>query len=144
MIETSGSISMSDHALSVDNASAASSKKFDQSRKRFQRRVAPHLPVLVVDAEGTIQHITPAARRLLEYRHDEDPLPCFFSHIHGRNMYQVMRDVADMVCYGKPRASWLLQLRTARGRWRWVKASVQNHLEGDEPSIHVAISDLQE
>ena len=53
-----------------------------------------------------------------------------------------MRDVADMVCYGKKNASWLLRLRTGRGRWRWYKAEATNHLSDTEPSIQVYLSDL--
>ncbi len=120
------------------------SKKFGLARKRFQTLVKPHAPTIVVNAEGTIQYVTPAARRLLEYRHDDELPPCFFSHVHGRNMYQVMRDVADMVCYGKPKATWLLRMRTGRGRWQWVRATVTNHLEDDVPAIQVVVNDLQE
>lgn len=98
---------------------------------------------MVLDAEGTIQHITPAARRLLEYRHDDELPPCFFSHVHGRNMYQVMRDIADMVCYGKPKASWMLRMRTGRGHWQWVRATVINQLNDDRAAIEVILSDLQ-
>lgn len=134
---------MSEPAVSL-TSSEPSSKKIIGSRKRFQDGVDTHSPAIVLDAEGTIRHITPAARRLLEYRHDEDLLPCFFSHVHGRNMYQVMRDVADMVCYGKPRASWLLRMRTGRGRWQWVRATVSNQLESDMPAIKVVVSDLQD
>lgn len=134
---------MTDDAASL-SASGTTSKKFGSSRKRFQTGSQTYPAAIVVDAEGTIRDMSPAARRLLEYRH-EDPHPaCFFSHVHARNMYQVMRDVADMVCYGKPKTTWLLQMRTGRGRWRWVRARVTNHLEDDEPAIRVLISDLQE
>lgn len=119
-------------------------KKISPFRKRFHGGLDTHSPAIILDAEGTIRHITPAARRLLEYRHDADLLPCFFSHVHGRNMYQVMRDVADMVCYGKPRASWLLRMRTGRGRWQWIRATVSNQLESEVPAIKVVVSDLQD
>lgn len=95
-----------------------------------------------MDAEGTIRHVTPAARRLLQYGPDEQVMPCFFSHVHGHNMYQVMRDVADMVCYGKPKADWLLRLRTGRNRWQWFRAKVVNQLDYDEPCIKVDVADL--
>ena len=116
------------------------SKKFAVGRKRFQ----PHVPVLAMDGEGLIQHVTPAARRLLEYGRDESIAQCFFSHVHSRNMYQVMRDVADMVCYGKPRASWLIRLKTGRGRWSWFRASVTNRLSDEQGEIESRLSDLQE
>lgn len=125
-------------------AHTLSQKKFDAAWKRFQIPVAPHVPALILDAEGTIQHLTPAARRLLEYRQNQPIEGCFFSHVHGRNLYQVMRDVADMVCYGKAQASWLLRLRTGQGRWQWFKAVVHNHLQGAEQAITIVLRDLNE
>ncbi len=122
----------------------SSPKKIVDDRKRFQALATTHLPALILDAEGTIQYVTPAARRLLEYGHDDPISPCFFSHVHGRNMYQVMRDVADMVCYGKLKAGWLLRMRTGRGRWQWFRTTVTNRLDADNPAIKVVVHDLQE
>jgi PAS domain-containing protein len=99
---------------------------------------------MILDAEGTIRYITPAARRLLQYGPEEPLMPCFFSHIHGQNIYQVMRDIADMVCYGKPRAGWFLRIRTGRGGWQWFRTTVTNQLNCDVPSIKVVVSDLRE
>lgn len=120
------------------------SKNFPATWKRFQPVLAPHVSALVLDAEGTIRHLTPAARRMLEYRYDQDIDACFFGLVHGRNLYQVMRDVADMVCYGKAQASWLLRLRTGQGRWQWFKATVKNHLNQPEASIVINLRDLHE
>lgn len=118
--------------------------KFTAIRKRFREPVSPHTPALLLGADGTVQHITPAARHLLEYKADQQIESCFFSHVHGRNLYQVMRDVADMVCYGKASASWLLRLRTGQGRWRWYKASVKNQLNLGEGTILVNLRDLHD
>ena len=115
-------------------------KKIEPRRKRFQER--NHLPALVLDGEGTIRHLSAAARQMLEYGREDHVPPSFFSHVHGRNIYQVMRDVADMVCYGKPRASWLLRLRTGRGRWQWFRASVTPELSDGALSIHIVLTDL--
>lgn len=120
------------------------SKKFASTRKRFQDVLTPHLPTLVLDAEGNVQHLTPAARRMLEYRADQQVAPCFFSHVHGRNLYQVMRDVADMVCYGKSQATWLLRLRTGQGRWQWYKVNVKNELNRPSSAITLTLRDLHE
>lgn len=120
--------------------SAATRDAVAQHRKRFQDHVKTHAPALYLTADGTIRHITSSARQLLEYRTSEGMEPCFFTHVHGKNLYQVMRDVADMVCYGKSQASWLLRLRTGQGRWRWYKASVRNRLE-DESRIEVHLDD---
>lgn len=79
---------------------------------------------------------------MLEYAPDDHVPPSFFSHVHGRNLYQVMRDVANIVCYGKPRARWLLRLRTGRGRWQWFRASITPEMSGGELSIHVSLTEL--
>lgn len=115
---------------------------FSDFRKRFQHSVAPHAPALILDGEGTVQHLTEAARRLLEYAAGRSFDPCFFSHVHGRNLRQVMHDVADMVRYGKTQASWLLRLRTGKGRWRWFKATAACQPEAAETAIVVYLRDL--
>lgn len=123
---------------------SAAAKNFTLSRKRFQELVTPHTPALILDAEGSIQHATPAARQILEYKSAQPLTTCFFSHVHGKNLYQVMRDVADMVCYGKTSASWLLRLRTGQARWRWYKATVQNRLDRTESAIVITLQDLHD
>ncbi len=129
---------MPTNTLRVSSASAS----FAPPRKRFQHNVRPFAPMLVLDAEGTIQHVTMPARRLLEYDGRQHVDPCFFSHVHGKSLYQVMRDVADMVCYGKTRASWLLRMQTGAGRWRWYQATAQNDLSGADPAIVVQLKDM--
>ena len=123
---------------------APPAKKFDPDRKRFQSGIDTHVPLMVLDAEGSIQHLTPAARKVLEYKLGQPVEPCFFSHVHGKNLHQVMRDVADMVCRGKAQASWLLRLRTGQGRWRWYKATVRNELMQPEATITVHLRDFHE
>ena len=112
-------------------------KKFSADRKRFQEGINPLLPVVVLDEKGTIQHLTHPARRLLEYQPHQRVEPSFFAHIHNKNLYQVMRDVADMVCYGKTKASWMMRLNTGLGRWRWYKATAHNGLT--KPTAHITI-----
>lgn len=103
------------------------------TRKRFQS--APTYVCLAPD--GTISEVGTGTRHLLEYDEHETLDPCFFTHVHQRNLYQVMRDVAEMVTLGKPRASWLVRLRTGRQRWTWVRATVQNHLSDAMQSIRI-------
>ena len=123
---------------------ALPTRRFDSNRKRFQSGLDVHLPLIVLDAAGNIQHLTPAARGLLEYKPGQSIEPCFFSHVHGKNLYQVMRDVADMVCRGKAQASWLLRLRTGQNRWRWYKATARNELMRPEATLTVHLRDFQE
>lgn len=119
--------------------SSPSSSSFfsDKFRKRFQDEIPPHVPSLTLDREGTIQEITQAARRTLEYSSDASIEPCFFSHVHYRNLRRVMQDLAHMVHQRKQRTHWLLRLRTGNGRWRWYRAAVENHLDHAEGSIRV-------
>ena len=91
---------------------------YTMRRKRFQGPLLEQ-PTLKLDEEGSILEISTTALRMLEHTQKSDALKsCFFSLVHGKNLYQVMRDVADMVCYGKSRASWLLRLETGMSRWR--------------------------
>lgn len=112
-------------------------------RKRFLNPLL-QLPTLTLDGEGTITDASPSALRLLEHRSRDGLGPSFFSHVHGKNLYQVMRDVADMVCYGKAQASWLLRLRTGQGRWRWYKVTAKNHLDAPERHIQLTLRDVHE
>lgn len=117
---------------------------FWEDRKRFRSDYSALPPSVVLGADGMIKQVTPAACRLLRYRQDQDIKPSFFSHVHGKNLYQVMRDVADMVCYGKSAASWLLRLRTGQGDWRWFKATVKSAMNGDDGAIYIHLHDLSD
>lgn len=127
-------------SLSVSSESSSPEpQNFEDRRKRFRTERAP---LLRVDASGNVVDLTAAARHLLEYDADELLDTAFFSHVHGKNLYRVMRDVADMVCYGKEQCSWLLCLKTGRSRWRWYKAKATNRLNGAAPHIIIHLNDL--
>jgi len=100
------------------------------------------VPVLTLDREGTIQTLTRAARRALEYPDDASIEDCFFSHVHKKNMHRVMSDLANMVSRGKQRAQWLLRLRTGNERWRWYRAMVKNNLGRPENHIWIRLRPL--
>ena len=68
--------------------------------------------------------------------------PSFFHLVHPGNPYPVMRDVADMVCYGKEKASWMVRLRTGRGAWQWFKVQAHNLLDGPEAAILLHLREL--
>lgn len=102
----------------------------------------PHVPLLLLDEEGMIQTATRAARGILEYPSDGSIEPCFFSHVHGRNLRRVMRDLAHMVCQRMHRARWLLRLRTGKGRWRWYRAEVESQLDRPDGRIQVRLHPL--
>ena len=100
-------------------------KKFTLDWKRFQEHEEA---ILVLDASGQIQALTPEARRLLDYRPEQAVPPSFFAHVHTKGLYRVIRDVAEMTFHGRQKASWRVQLRTGQGRWRWIDATVRNRL----------------
>lgn len=102
----------------------------------------PYVPVLGLDRDATIQHANEAVRRTLEYPPDAALEPCFFSHVHGRNLRQVMRDLAHMVSHRKQRTRWLLRLRTGNGRWRWYRATARNRLDRPDALIRVHLRPL--
>ena len=118
--------------VEVGSVPSVVSTTTDEGRKRFRERMRASVPAVVLSADGMIEDVTPSALKLLEYRTGQKIERSFFAHVHGKNLYQVMRDVADMVCYGKSQATWLLRLRTGKGRWRWYRATVKNLLDDDD------------
>jgi PAS domain-containing protein len=129
------------HMLRRSETAAMVAEKISADRKRFQD--GHIIPVLVVDAQANLQDASPAARSLLEYRPDQPLATSFFSMVHPKNLHQVMRDLAAMVCNGKAFASWLLRMRTGRSQWRWYRATVRNLLnEPGGAAIQIQIRDL--
>jgi PAS domain-containing protein len=100
-------------------------------------KVPPHVPMLLLSEDGTIQDLTEGARRLLEYPPDASIEPLFFSHVHGQNLRRVMQDLAQMASGRKQRARWLLRLQTGNGRWRWSRARARRILGPSERTAHV-------
>lgn len=114
------------------------------TRKRFQSEetLDPLLPMLLINTNGDIQHITPAARTLLEYPGKQPLDPCFFTHVHSRNLQQIWHDLAAMARARKQQASWLLRLRTGRGHWRWFQVRARNLIR-DRGGILLLLQPLQ-
>lgn len=123
-----------------DDAPSPDGFSFSSDWKRFRPVQDLVVPVLSIDETGTIQHASKAARRLLEYGPNATLDAYFFSHVHGKNLYRVMQDVAHMVCCGQQQASWLLRLRTGHGRWRWYRATAQNRLHESSQAILIRLA----
>lgn len=113
---------------------------FSPDWKRFRPVEDLVIPVLSIDKSGTILRASKAARRLMEYSPDATLDAYFFSHVHGKNLYRVMQDVAHMVRCGQQHASWLLRLRTGHGRWRWYRATAQNRLHKSPRDILIRLT----
>ncbi len=114
----------------------------DVNSKPAPSMVPPHVPQLALDEDGYIENLTQGARRLLEYSTDESIEPSFFSHVHGKNMRRVMRDLARMVSHRKQKARWLLRVRTGNHRWRWCRAVAKNCLDDAANSIQILLRPL--
>lgn len=102
----------------------------------------PHVPLLVLDEDGTIEDLTEGAKRILDDSSDGSVEPNFFSHVHGHNLQRVMQDLAHMVAHHKQNARWLLRLRTGAQRWRWYRAVAENHLDRPDDGIRVLLRPL--
>ncbi len=100
--------------------------------------------MLVLGGNGKIKYMTPDAQKMLEYTDDQPQRGSFFSLVHHRNLYQVMRDVSEMVCSGKQKASWALWLKTAKGHWRWFKIQVHNRLTDETASLQLVIQETHD
>lgn len=114
----------------------------DRRRARPLRDIPPHVPLIELNRKGDIERMNGGARRVLEYDSNEAVEACFFSHVHARNLWRVMRDVAYMVSQKMQRARWLVRLRTGTGRWRWYRGMVENHLYGPSTRIQVLLRPL--
>lgn len=132
-------------SVSVSGSPPAGLKSKNQvhTRKRFQHPLLG-APSMILNEEGTIEEASPAALKMLNLPASITENMSFFSLVHGKNLYQVMRDVADMVCYGKAKASWLLRMRTGEGRWRWYKVTASCRDEDSERLIHVVLKDVDD
>lgn len=114
------------------------------NRKRFQSLLPPYSPLILLDADGYIVHLTDTSRRFLEYQPEQAIDPLFVSHVHGKNLRQITRDLGSMSRLGKRQAFWLARLRTGRGRWNWYKITAENRLKGMEGVIVVRLRDLRD
>lgn len=102
----------------------------------------PHVPLLILDENGTIQEVTASAQRILCHSPESSLDPNFFTHVHGQNLRRVMQDLAYMVSRQKQRAHWLLRLRTGNRRWRWFRAIAEKHLDHSAGAVRVLLRPL--
>jgi hypothetical protein len=80
---------------------------------------------------------------LLEFDAEQQVERNFFSHVHSRNQYRVMRDVASLLLFEKNTCSWLLRMRSGRGRWLWFYASAQCEQGIDSPRIGITLEPMR-
>lgn len=114
------------------------------TRKRFRPVAPPHVPLLFLDEDGLVRHLTPTARRLLAFKEDDAIDPLFVSHVHGKNLRQISRDLDAMRRLGKQNAFWLTRIRTGRDRWAWFRIAAENRLKHQERAIVLRLRDLHD
>lgn len=117
--------------------SSRSGSTSTRNRKRFQNLHNAPQPLIFFDEQGTVVNATSAALKILRYKNTQSVTSCFFSLVHSKNLYHVMRDVADMVCHGKKQASWFLRMRLGTHEWHWFTATAYNYLSDDAGEIAV-------
>ncbi len=94
---------------------------------------------LLLDAGCNITDISASARKLIGYGPAAPIDPCFFAHIHSRNLLQVMRDLASMACNGKQRARWLVRMRNADEEWVWMRLTARKMDQTRSTGFGVAV-----
>ena len=117
-------------------------RKKDDTAGPLTAEVPSHVPMLLLNDDGTIRDLTEGARRLLEHPPNATIEPLFFSHVHGQNLWRVMQDLAQMVSGGKQRARWLLRLQTGNHRWRWYRARATRIPGSSEGTVLVLLRRL--
>lgn len=132
--------SQSDSLIPFDEQPSAGGDQ--TSLRAIPNGFSPLTPFLALDAKATLQHISPTARRALEYASDQSIDASLFSHIHSANLHRVMQDIAHMVRYHQQTASWLLRLKTGNGRYRWYRAKAHNCLRAPAEWIFVVLNAL--
>lgn len=113
-------------------------------RKRFHINFSTHLPLILLNSDGTIAHVAAATRKLLGYPPTQLIDSEFTSLVHGKNLRQVMSDIASMQRGTKRKAFWLARLRAGDNRWKWFRISVDNVEQEDERLIILRLKDLQD
>lgn len=84
--------------------------------------------IVVLDEDGTVQHISRQARELLSLETGTIAGRSFFGHVHPDHLNRVKWDLVQMVGRGKQTVTWLLRLRTGLGPWQWFKLQAVNYL----------------
>jgi hypothetical protein len=101
------------------------------SPETTQRGPAPDLfyldeadPVLVLDDDGFIEHVSAEARRVLDLGTRPLPDRNFFARIPRADFGRVARTLHELSDRDDGQATGLLQLQTGLGPWQWFKVEV--------------------
>lgn len=84
--------------------------------------------IVLLDDEGSIEHVSDRAQHLLDLRSRSLTGQSFFGSVHPQDLKRVVHDLTEMVVRDKKHATWLLQLKTGLGPWQWFKIEATNRL----------------
>ena len=121
-------------------------QKLEASEKRFRALIENiYEGIVVVDAIGTIQYLSPSSSRVLGLPPEELISQNAFSLIHPEDFENVTSLFTQALQQPELRATASIRFRYADGTWRWVEAVGANAFA--EPSVQgmiVTVRDITE
>lgn len=87
---------------------------------------------LILGDDGTIEHISEEARRLLDLGSRPLAGGSFFTRISPQDSFRVKQVLIEMSTEDKSPVTGLIQLKTGLGPWQWFKVEVTTRLQYDE------------
>jgi PAS domain S-box-containing protein len=121
-------------------------QKLEASEKRFRALIENiYEGIVVVDAGGKIQYISPSSSRVLGHPSEEMLGQDAFQLIHPEDLEHVAGLFAQALQQPEMRATASIRFRYADGAWRWVEAVGANAFA--EPSVRgmiVTVRDITE
>lgn len=88
--------------------------------------------VLILSDDGTIEHVSDAARQLLDLGSRPLAGGSFFHRITPEDSFRVKQVLIEMSTEDKGPVTGLIQLKTGLGPWQWFKVEVTTRLRHDE------------
>ena len=109
-------------------------QRADAIQRRYQRLIQETSDVIViVDAEGTFDYLSPSALDVLGYQPEELLGENGFEYIHPDDRDEAMALFYEMVADPEKRPTAEFRLKQNDGSWVWLEARGRNLL--DDPSI---------
>jgi len=98
--------------------------------------------VIVVDADMSIEYVTPSIERVLGYGPADVMGDDITEYMHPEDRERVATELAELV--GEPGAERLVELRAedADGEWRWIEVTTRNLL--DDPAVEGIVGNVRD
>jgi diguanylate cyclase (GGDEF)-like protein/PAS domain S-box-containing protein len=113
-------------------------KAADEARRQSEIRFTTLVEnvsdlVTVLDADGTVQYVSPSARRLFGYPEGFGPGQTPFDLVHPDDRDEVARVLEEITQTAGPTPIVRFRVQRADGAWLWLEASATNLLH--EPAV---------